>query len=163
MNIKDICQRIEEEKNELFELLCDLIKINSENFSSYGNEENMAEYIASYCRDMDLETDMFSPLEIADFEKHPDYFPGRNLENRYSVVAKLKGEIDKDELMLMAHEDTVEIGDRANWNVDPLGGIIKDGKIYGRGASDDKYAIAVALFVIKLLFDLMECCFIRYS
>lgn len=151
MNIKDICQKIEDGKNELFELLSNLIKINSENFSSYGNEENIAKYIASYCNDIGLETDMFSPLEIEDFENHPDYFPGRNLENRYSVVARLNGEDNKDELMLMAHEDTVKIGDKANWSVDPFGGIIKDGKIYGRGASDDKYAIAVALFVMKLL------------
>lgn len=153
MNIKDICSKIEEKKNELFELLSDLIKINSENFSSHGNEEEIANYIEKLCVDMGLETDKFSPLEIPDFENHPDYFPGRNLENRYSVVAKLKGLSDKDILMLMAHSDTVEIGDMEKWSVDPLGGIIKDGKIYGRGACDDKYAIAVSLFVINLLIE----------
>lgn len=151
MNIKDICQRIEEEKNELFELLSDLIKINSENFSSYGNEENMAKQLDILCTELGLETDVFSPLEIPDFENHPDYLPGRNLENRYNMVARWRGETDNDGLMLMAHEDTVEIGDRNNWDFDPLQGIIKDGKIYGRGACDDKYAIATVLFVIKLL------------
>ena len=53
--------------------------------------------------------------------------------------------------MLMAHLDTVEIGDRANWTVDPFGGEIIDGKIYGRGACDDKYGIAASLFLIKVL------------
>ncbi|MBR3933649.1 MAG: M20 family metallopeptidase [Clostridia bacterium] len=151
MNIKDICQKIEEEKNELFELLTSLIKINSENFSSYGNEENMAKQLDVLCRELGLETDVFSPLELDGFTNHPDYLPGRNLENRYNMVARWHGETDCDELMLMAHEDTVEIGDRNNWDFDPLQGIIKDGKIYGRGACDDKYAIATVLFVIKLL------------
>lgn len=151
MNVKDICLLIDERKDELFELLSDLIKINSENFSNCGNEEEIAGYIEKLCLDIGLETDKFSPLEIPDFEKHPDYIPGRNLDNRYSVVALLKGKTDKNGLMLMAHSDTVEIGDRSKWSVDPLGGIIKNGKIYGRGACDDKYAIAVSIFVINLL------------
>ena len=151
MDIKAVCSLIDERKEELFELLSSLIKINSENFGSYGNEEEIANYIEKLCLEMELETDKFSPLEIPDFENHPDYFPGRNLENRYSVVASLKGKEDKNCLMLMAHNDTVAIGDTEKWNIDPLGGIIRDGKIYGRGACDDKYAIATCLFVIKLL------------
>lgn len=151
MNTEYICLLIEERKDELFELLSKLIKINSESFSSYGNEEKIANYIEKLCIDMGLETDRFSPLDIPDFEKHPDYLPGRNLENRYSVVANFKGVLDENTLMLMAHSDTVQIGDVSKWSVEPLGGIIKDGKIYGRGSCDDKYAIATALFVIKLL------------
>lgn len=151
MDTQQLCSLIDSKKDELFTLLSDLIKINSESFSSHGNEENIARYIVDLCKELGLETDMFSPLEIDDFENHPDYLPGRNLENRYSVVAAWKGQEDKNGLMLMAHEDTVEIGDRKGWSVDPTGGIIKDGKIYGRGACDDKYAIATALFVIKLL------------
>lgn len=151
MDIKTICSLIDSKKDELFELLCSLIRINSENFWSCGNEENVAKYLYSLCSELGLETDMFSPMELEDFEKHPDYFPGRNLENRYNVVARWRGMQDNDALMLMAHEDTVEIGDIASWDFDPFEGIIKDGKILGRGACDDKYAIAAAVFVIKLL------------
>ena len=151
MNTEYICSLIEERKNELFELLSELIRINSESFSSYGNEEEIANYIEKLCNDMGLETDKFSPLDIPDFKNHPDYLPDRNLENRYSVVASFKGRENKNGLMLMAHSDTVQIGDKSKWSVDPLGGVIKDGKIYGRGACDDKYAIAVSLFVMKLL------------
>ena len=99
---------IDEKKEELFELLCSLIRINSENFWSYGNEENMAKALKPICDDLGLETDVFSPLDIEDFENHPDYLPGRNLENRYNLVARWKGKEDIDSLMLMAHEDTVE-------------------------------------------------------
>jgi len=61
------------------------------------------------------------------------------------------GSQNEDELLLMAHTDTVRIGDIGDWEKDPLSGEIKDGKIYGRGACDDKYAIATALFIMKLL------------
>lgn len=142
---------IEERKSELFELLSSLIKINSESFKSYGNEEEIAKYIYALCQELGLESELYSPLDIPDFENHPDYMPGRGLENRYNVSAVWKGIEDNDEIMLLGHTDTVEIGDPANWEFDPLSGEIKDGKIYGRGACDDKYALATVLFLIKLL------------
>ncbi len=142
---------IEERKEELYSLLSSLIKINSESFNSYGNEEECARYVHDYCLKLGLESDIYSPMDIKDFDKHPDYMPGRSLENRYNVVARYRGAEDKDELMLMAHTDTVRIGDLNDWERDPLSGEIVDGKIYGRGACDDKYAIASALFIMKLL------------
>ena len=151
MEIGRLCSLIEERKEELFSLLSELIKINSESFKTYGNEEECAKYIYDICKKMDLECDIFSPMDIKDFDKHADYLPGRNLENRYNVVARYCGIEDKDELMLMAHTDTVRVGDLTDWEKDPFSGEIIDGKIYGRGACDDKYAIATALFIMKLL------------
>jgi len=40
------------------------------------------------------------------------------------------------------HTDVVPVGDIADWTVDPFGAEIKDGILYGRGASDMKCAIA---------------------
>lgn len=151
MNIKEICSIIDDRKEELFEILSNLIKINSENFSAYGNEEECARYIYDMCKEMGLEADMYSPLELEGFTEHPDYLEGRGLENRYNTVARMRGEEDIDEVMIMSHSDTVLIGDLANWKKDPLSGEIADGRIYGRGASDDKYGIATALFIMKLL------------
>lgn len=151
MEIKFLCDLIERRKDELFELLSNLIKINSESFNTYGNEEECARYIYNLCQDMGLESDIFSPMDLEGFNEHPDYIDGRNLENRYNVVARLKGENNIDELMLMGHTDTVRIGDIENWNGDALSGEIIDGKIFGRGACDDKYALATALFILKLL------------
>lgn len=151
MKVSTICKLIEERKEELFHLLSSLIQINSESFGEYGNEEDCARYIHTLCTELGLESDMYSPLELPDFEKHPDYLEGRGLENRYNVVARFKGAENSDELMLMAHTDTVKIGDLDKWEKDPLSGAIEDGKIFGRGACDDKYAIAAGLFIIKLL------------
>lgn len=156
MNIQTLCNLIDERKDELFTLLSDLIKINSENFISSGNEAACAEYIHELCQKMGLESDLFSPMDIPDFESHPDYLPGRNLDNRFNVVARYPGEENEDELLLMAHTDTVRIGDVNSWDKAPLSGTITDGKIFGRGACDDKYAVATALFIIKLL---LECGF----
>ncbi len=151
MEVKQFCQIIEERKEELFLLLSDLIKINSENFVTHGNEEECARYIYNLCNDMGLETDIYSPMDIEGFSSHPDYMEGHNLENRYNTVARFKGEENIDELMIMSHTDTVQIGDVNNWNNVPLSGKIADGRIYGRGAGDDKYGLATALFIMKLL------------
>ena len=42
MDVKKLCALIEENKQELFELLCTFVKINSENYRNSGNEEEMA-------------------------------------------------------------------------------------------------------------------------
>ncbi|MBE6931650.1 MAG: M20 family metallopeptidase [Ruminococcaceae bacterium] len=150
-DIKTLCARIDERKEELYALLCDLIHINSENFGSHGNEKECSEYIAGLCRELGLETETYSPLDLPDFENHPDYLAGRALENRPNVTARWKGAENVDELMLMGHVDTVPIGDPANWTFEPLAGVVRDGCIWGRGACDDKYALATALFIIRLL------------
>lgn len=154
MDRKQLFDRIDQRQDELYDLLCRLIRINSENFGSHGNESECPAYIAELCRELGLETDLYSPLDLEGFTEHPDYMPGRHLEDRFNVTAVWKGAEDRNGLMLMGHSDTETIGDPNLWTVDPLGGLIRDGKIYGRGANDDKYAIAVSLFLIKLLKEL---------
>ena len=151
MNLQSMLHLIESRKDELFSLLSSLIRINSENFGATGNEEEVARYIHELCLKMGAESRLYTPLEVEGMTDHPDYRHGRNLENRYNVTAVLKGETDENGLSLMAHLDTEPIGDVNNWHVAPLGGEIIDGKIYGRGACDDKYAVAASLFLLRLL------------
>lgn len=151
MQTERIFSLIEERKQELFKLLGDFIRINSENFRSCGNEKTLAEAIHNMCLEMGLESDIYSPLDIEGFTQHPDYLEGRGLENRLNVTARYKGASDIDDLLLMGHTDTVEIGDVKNWTKDPLSGEISDGKIHGRGAGDDKYALATVMFIMKIL------------
>jgi succinyl-diaminopimelate desuccinylase len=51
-------------------------------------------------------------------------------------------------LLLNSHLDTVELG--KGWRRDPFGGVLEDGKVYGRGASDDKGNIAAMLEIARL-------------
>lgn len=153
MEIRELCKLIESRKDELFDQLSKLIQINSESFATSGNEAECAQYIYQLCTQLDLQTELYSPMDLEGFVNHPDYLPGRNLENRYNVTAVWKGATDQNELALMAHTDTVKIGDPENWTVPPLAGLVKDGNIYGRGACDDKYALATVLFLIKIMKD----------
>lgn len=142
---------ISERKQELFDLLSGLIQIDSQSFGSHGNEAACAERVAKFCREMGLETEVYAPSDVPGLTESPDYWPGRHLENRYNVTVRYPGRSGRDGLMYMGHSDTVEIGDRSVWNFEPLSGEQKDGKILGRGACDDKYALAAVLFILKLL------------
>jgi acetylornithine deacetylase/succinyl-diaminopimelate desuccinylase-like protein len=51
-------------------------------------------------------------------------------------------------LLLNAHLDTVNVG--GEWSRDPFGAHLSDGKIHGRGASDDKGNIAAMLEIARL-------------
>ncbi len=151
MDTTRLCKLIDERSGELYDLLAQLVRINSESFGSHGNEEACARWIAEACRALGLETELYSPLSLEGFEAHPEYMPGRNLQNRPNVTARWPGAAPGDGMMLMGHIDTVPIGDRAAWTVDPLGGELRDGRVWGRGTNDDKCALAACLFLIRLL------------
>ena len=53
-----------------------------------------------------------------------------------------------------AHVDTVDVGNPANWEVDPFKGAEKDGVIYGRGACDMKGPLSSIVYGGKIMKDL---------
>ncbi len=67
-----------------------------------------------------------------------------------NVVGKIKGKGEKS-LLYDGHMDTVGIPDISKWTVDPFGGEIKEGKIYGRGTSDMKCALASMIYAAARL------------
>jgi len=108
--------------------LVDLVKINTTN--PPGNEQAAANYIAGI-----LTREGINP-EILDVA------PGRS-----AVVARLQRNAVAEPakaLLLVAHMDVVGV-ERSKWSVDPFGGIIKDGYLYGRGSIDDKGMLAANL------------------
>lgn len=56
-------------------------------------------------------------------------------------------------IVLDAHMDTVGVGDPAAWPHDPFRAKVEDGVVYGRGASDNKGAIAAQIYGGKLMAD----------
>ena len=108
--------------------LQDLIRINTTN--PPGNELTAAKYIAGVLQKEGISSETFESA------------PGRGF-----LVARLDAGPLPDPahaLMLMAHLDVVGV-DKTKWTVDPFGGVIQGGYIYGRGAIDDKGMLAANL------------------
>jgi succinyl-diaminopimelate desuccinylase len=70
------------------------------------------------------------------------------LPGRDNLIARVPGR-DAPRLVLLAHMDTVPAG--AGWTVPPLGGVVRNGRIYGRGAADMKAGLAVAVNLLEAL------------
>lgn len=66
------------------------------------------------------------------------------LPGRRSLAAVV-GEGSGPRLVLNGHLDTVPIGDPTAWTVAPLGGELRDGRLYGRGACDMKAGLAIMI------------------
>ena len=107
--------------------LADLVKIDS----SQANETKIAEYLKQIAATNGI------PFEVI----------GDN-PKRMNFVARLRGNGKNRPLLLMSHSDTIPIGDRALWTVDPFGAEIKNGFLWGRGALDDKALLAAQLAVM---------------
>jgi acetylornithine deacetylase/succinyl-diaminopimelate desuccinylase-like protein len=71
-------------------------------------------------------------------------------KNRANLVARIKGNGKQRPLLLMGHTDVVGV-EREKWTVDPFGGLIKDGYVFGRGSGDDKDNAAVTLQIMLML------------
>lgn len=63
--------------------------------------------------------------------------------DRYgNIVGCVKGKRPGPKILYDGHIDTVPVPNAEDWSHDPFGGEIADGKIYGRGTSDMKGAVA---------------------
>jgi acetylornithine deacetylase/succinyl-diaminopimelate desuccinylase-like protein len=117
------------------ELLQDLIRIPSVN--PHGDpgtdgvgEARLAEYLADFLRGLDAETELREVL------------PGRP-----NVIARWPGDRPgKPRVLFAPHTDTVSVG---GMSIDPFCGELRDGKVWGRGASDTKGPMASMLWAIK--------------
>ncbi|HTV57591.1 MAG TPA: M20/M25/M40 family metallo-hydrolase [Verrucomicrobiae bacterium] len=110
--------------------LQDLIRINTTN--PPGNELVAAKYIAGILQKEGIPSEIFESA------------PGRGF-----LVARLSSGPIPDPsraLLLMAHLDVVGV-DKSKWTVDPFGGVIQGGYIYGRGSIDDKGPLTANLAV----------------
>lgn len=115
---------------ELLRLAQDLISIDSQN--PPGDEREIITFIKSYLKKLSVNPTIYT------FEK-----------DRPNLICALKSRSSKKRLILTPHVDTVPAG--SNWRFEPFSGRIYKGKLYGRGATDCKGNVAVALSLIKKL------------
>jgi acetylornithine deacetylase len=122
------------QEEEVSNLLGDLISINSVNplaDNSSKGEKELALYIRGYLRNIGVR----SSLQWV-------------LEGRPNVIGILEGKNEGKNFVLESHMDTVRAD---NMRIDPFLPKIEAGKIFGRGACDDKGSLAAMLLALKLL------------
>ena len=76
-----------------------------------------------------------------DSERHP----------RINVIARRQGNAAGPSVHFNSHIDVVQTG--AGWTLDPFAAVIRDGKIYGRGACDMKGGLAASIIAVEALID----------
>jgi len=122
------------DRAEIVELLKSLVRINSVNpalVERGAGEDEIAERVAEFLRGIGLTPSI------------EEVRPGRP-----NVVAILRGLGDGPSLILNGHMDTVGID---YMEMDPLDPIVKEGRLYGRGACDMKGGLAAILGAAQAL------------
>ncbi|MDN5855796.1 MAG: M20/M25/M40 family metallo-hydrolase [Actinomycetia bacterium] len=120
--------------DEVVDLCSQLIRFDTQNFGggeSHGERE-CAEWVAERLTDAG-----YSPVVL---ESEP---------TRASTVVRIAGaDPTADALLVHGHIDVVP-ANAADWSVDPFGGEVTDGAIWGRGALDMKDMVAMMLTVAQ--------------
>jgi len=73
---------------------------------------------------------------------------------RPNLVAKLKGGSSEKTIWMMTHMDVVPPGDLKAWHTDPYKAVVKEGKIYGRGTTDNQQDLVASIYAVKAIRDL---------
>lgn len=68
---------------------------------------------------------------------------------RTNVIARLEGSRPGKTVHFNGHIDVVEAGN--GWTMDPFEGVVKDGRVYGRGACDMKGGIAASMIAVEAI------------
>ena len=138
-------------QKELLDLVCDLVRIPTENLAPNGNEREAQEYLKQYLSDMGLAIDAYTPADLPEYPDNEWFWP-RNFEGRENVDATWKGTGGGRSLLLSGHIDTATRYPEKAWTVTtPFEPVIRDGKLYGRGSNDMKGGLAAAAIAIKML------------
>lgn len=114
--------------------------------SIQGNERGVQEVVAARLQSLGLEIDMWD-ISHSDLTGHPYFVPSRpDYSGSPNVVGVWRGTGGGRSLILNGHVDVVPPGERNKWDDDPYSGLVKDGKLFGRGSTDMKGG-NVALFL----------------
>lgn len=128
MKLNDVEKAVLEniDRTQIINLLRELARIPSPN--PPGNTVDVADFLSH-----NLEKRGFCPRQFPVDETH------------VSVVTRIGGSGGGRTLLFNGHIDTVPVGERGNWSVDPFGGELRDGKLFGRGTTDCKSGVTAMI------------------
>ncbi len=115
------------DRDGLIRCTCELVRIPS----VLGGEDAVAPFVADRLRTLG-----FDRIEV---------------DEAGNVVGTLSGSGPGPTLLYDAHMDTVDVMPREAWTHDPFSGDLVDGRIYGRGSSDMKGALAAMMYAVASL------------
>lgn len=118
-----------------------MLRINSVNPQMGGpGEIERADFIQSFLKAEGFEVDR---VEVRD-----DDYSGKIRPN---ISAKIEGRDRSKTLWFLSHMDTVPEGSLELWKTDPFDPVVKEGKIYARGAEDNGQSLVATLFALREL------------
>ena len=118
----------------------DLVKIDSSDPGAYEGEiERFIKRLIEQ-RLAQLDSPALDAVQIAELE----VLPGRR-----NLMVTVPGLSDEPRLVYICHMDTVTLGDGWDADIPPLGAIVRNDKLYGRGACDMKGGLALSLIHIS--------------
>lgn len=114
----------------------DLVKIDSSDPGAY--EDEIERFIKRLIEQQlaQLDSSALDAVQIEELE----VLPGRR-----NLKVTVPGQSDEPRLVYICHMDTVTLGDGWDAGIAPLGAVVRDGKLYGRGACDMKGGLACAI------------------
>ncbi|NYE20625.1 dipeptidase [Microbacterium immunditiarum] len=121
-----------------------LVRIPSIAFPGFDPAEvrRSAETVAGLARDLGI-------FETVDVRQAA--IPGTDELGMPAVIATRAARNGRPTILLYAHHDVQPVGDEALWESPPFEPTLRDGRLYGRGAADDKAGIMVHLGALRAL------------
>ena len=138
---EQLLRAIEGRRDDLVALTADLIRFPTVNPPGEAYTP-CAEFIAARLRRRRFETRL---IRGEDTPGDNDRYP------RTNVVARFDGRVPGRTVHFNSHIDVVEAGE--GWTVDPFGGLVRDGRVWGRGACDMKGGLAASIIAAEAFMD----------
>ena len=124
------------DKDFAWRLAQELLRIDSSDPGAYEGE--IEHFIKRLIEQQlaQLDSPVLDAVQIEELE----VLPGRR-----NLMVTVPGLSDEPRLVYICHMDTVTLGDGWDADITPLGAVVRDGKLYGRGACDMKGGLACAI------------------
>ncbi len=147
--VRQVDRWIDAHKKDLVDLTCRLVNIDT-TVPPGLNYPRISQLLASELKDLGV-TPTVSLIPEASMRRRVS--PEVGLKGpRPNTYSTLKGEGEGPWVLLNGHVDVVP-ADPSGWSHDPFEPVVKNGKIYGRGAADMKGPNACEIFSMKALVE----------